>query len=82
VATYAPTDLDATASGAQEERKQMIYPLYYRNRLRLLWGGVDSPLYRKHCRIVARGALNARLVEFEDGTRHVVSGNSLRRRKA
>lgn len=59
----------------------MTYPLYYRNRLCILWGPAGSPLYRKRCRIVARGALNSRLVEFEDGERHVVSGNALRKVK-
>lgn len=54
------------------------YPLIYRNRLRVLWRE-DSPLFGRRCRIIARGSLNARLVELEDGTRHVVSGNSLRR---
>lgn len=55
------------------------YPLVYRNRLRVLWGGKDSPLFGRRCRIVARGAMNNRLVEFENGERHVVSGNALRR---
>lgn len=36
-------------------------------------------MYRKPCRIVARGTQNSRLIEFEDGTREVVSGNSLRK---
>lgn len=57
----------------------MKYPLRYAWRLVSLWGPSGSPLYGKRCRIVARGALNARLVEFEDGELHVVSGNALRR---
>jgi hypothetical protein len=47
----------------------------------VLWGPQGSPLYGKRCRIVARGAMNSRLVEFEDKTLHVVSGNALRRVK-
>jgi len=54
------------------------YPLIYRNRLEILWGRSGSPLFGKRCRIVARGALNSRLIELQDGTPHVVSGNSLR----
>jgi hypothetical protein len=46
----------------------LTYPLIYRWRLPILWGG-DSLLFGQRCRIVARGAFNARLVEFEDGTR-------------
>ena len=51
--------------------------LVYRNRLRVLWGD-DSPLFGRRCRIIARLAFNSRLIEFEDGERHVVSGNALR----
>ena len=57
----------------------MIYQLIYRNRLCILWGPQGSPLFGRRCRIVARGSLNSRLIEFEDGERHVVSGNALRR---
>jgi hypothetical protein len=56
-----------------------MYPLIYRWKLTALWGNAGSPLYGKRCRIVARGGLNSRLVEFEDGVRHVVSENALRR---
>ena len=59
----------------------MTYPLYYRWRLADWWGG-DSPLFGRPCLIIAHGKLNARLVEFEGGERHVVSGQSLRRRKS
>jgi len=31
------------------------------------------------CRLIARGAMNSALVEFEDGAVHVVSRNALRR---
>ena len=33
------------------------YPLYYVWRLSAVWGPGGSPLYRRSCRIVARGAL-------------------------
>lgn len=55
------------------------FPLVYAWRLRILWGAQGSPYFGRRCRIVARGALNSRLVEFENGERAVVSGNSLRR---
>lgn len=57
----------------------MEFPLIYRNRLCVLWGPNGSPLHGKRCRIVARGAMNSRMVEFEDGALHIVSGNALRR---
>jgi hypothetical protein len=57
----------------------LSYPYVYRWRLRALWGGRDSPFYGRRCQVLARGSMNARLVEFEDGTRCVVSGNALRR---
>ena len=56
----------------------MIFPLLYRWRLRILWGG-NSPYFGRRCRIVARGAINSRLVEFSDGEMAVVSANALRR---
>lgn len=31
------------------------------------------------CRVVARGRMNSALVEFNDGTRHIVSRNALRK---
>lgn len=31
------------------------------------------------CRVLARGALNSALIEFEDGTRHVVSRFAIRK---
>lgn len=60
---------------------ELTFPLVYGNRLCVLWGSQGSPLFGKRCRILARGGMNSRLVEFEDGTRHVVSGNALRRAK-
>jgi len=59
----------------------MIYPLYYAWKLKALFGPAGSSLYRQRCRIVARGSLNARLVEFVGGERHIVSGNALRRNR-
>lgn len=60
-------------------KERPIYPYIYRLRLRSLWGGQDSPLFGKRFRVQARGALNARMVEFEDGSIHVISGNAIRR---
>jgi hypothetical protein len=57
------------------------YPYLYSWRLNKLYGPAGSPLYRKRCRVLARGAMNARMVEFEDGTRHIISGNALRKAK-
>jgi hypothetical protein len=45
------------------------FPLYHAWRPAALWGPRGSPLYGRQCRIVARGSLNARLVEFENGER-------------
>lgn len=36
-------------------------------------------LYRRECRILARGALNSILIEFADGQREIVSRNAVRR---
>ncbi len=36
-------------------------------------------LYGRRCRVLARGAMNSALVEFEDGQREIVSRNALRR---
>ncbi len=36
-------------------------------------------LYGKRCRVVARGKMNSALIEFEDGTREIVSRNALRK---
>jgi hypothetical protein len=58
----------------------VTYPLIYAWRLRVLWGK-DSPYYGRSCRIVARGSLNSRMVEFDNGDVAVVSGNALRRVK-
>lgn len=44
------------------------------------WRKYRPDLYGKRCRVVARGAMNSCLVEFEDGTRHVVSRYAVRKR--
>ena len=36
-------------------------------------------LYRRPCRVVARGKMNSVLIEFDDGRREVVSRNAARR---
>jgi hypothetical protein len=38
-----------------------------------------AALKGRRCRVVARGAMNSALVEFEDGQREIVSRNALRR---
>lgn len=59
----------------------MNFPLIYRWKLNALFGPSGSPLFGRHCRIVARSnSLNTRLVEFDNGERHFVSGNALRKR--
>ncbi len=52
------------------------YPYYY------AWknNSKRATLYQRSCRIVARGALNSVLIEFENGQREVVSRNAVRRR--
>ena len=45
------------------------------------WGNnpVRAQLKGRRCRVLCRGAMNSALVEFEDGTRHVISRNAIRR---
>lgn len=38
-------------------------------------------LYQRPCRILARGAFNSILIEFENGQREIVSRNAVRRLK-
>lgn len=33
----------------------------------------------QRCRVIARGAMNSAQIEFEDGTRHIVSRNAFRK---
>lgn len=51
------------------------YPYVYR------WRNNEkrASLYGSACRVLARGALNSALVEFENGQREVISRNALRR---
>lgn len=46
------------------------------------WGPRLMGFSRKgqFCRVLARGAMNSAMVEFEDGFRAVISRNALRRR--
>lgn len=57
------------------------FPYYYAWSLKSLWGAHGSPLYKQRCRVIARalGGKNARLIEFQDGVQHIVSGNALRK---
>jgi hypothetical protein len=59
----------------------MSYPYFYNFKLAALWGSQGSPLFKCRCRVLARGELNARMVEFQDGAIHIVSGNALRKVK-
>lgn len=43
------------------------------------WKKYRADLYGQRCRVLARGAMNSCLVQFEDGTRHVVSRYAVRR---
>lgn len=46
---------------------------YYR------WRKYRPDLFYGHCRIIARGMMNSVMVEFLDGTRHVVSRFAVRK---
>ena len=39
-----------------------------------------ATLYKRELKVLARGAMNSALVEFENGQREVISRNALRRR--
>jgi hypothetical protein len=45
------------------------------------WKKFRPDLCGRRCRLVALGTMNSRLVEFEDGTRHVVSAFAIRKVK-
>ena len=55
----------------------MKYPYYF------AWGNneVRKKLKGKRLRVIARGALNSALVEFEDGQRVIISRNAIRKVK-
>ena len=44
--------------------------------------GKRMTMYRRKCRVIARGRMNSILIEFENGQREIVSRNSIRRAKA
>jgi hypothetical protein len=56
----------------------MEFPYVYTFKRAVLFGQCGSPLYRQRCRVLRRGAKNSVLVEFADGTWHVVSRHALR----
>lgn len=56
----------------------MTYPYLYRWR-RALRGAVAARYHGQRCQVLARGALNSALVEFESGERAVISRNALRK---
>lgn len=68
-----------SASARSGSLNTIVFPLLYVWRLKALWGPGGSPLYGQRCRLIARGALNNRLVEFENGDLRVVSGFALRK---
>lgn len=45
------------------------------------WRKYRPELYGRPCRILARGRMNSVMVQFEDGTRHVVSRYAVRKIK-
>ncbi|WP_294260765.1 hypothetical protein [uncultured Sphingomonas sp.] len=49
------------------------YDRYWRIRVRL------SDRFGQRCRVLARGTMNSAQIEFEDGTRHIVSRNAFRK---
>ena len=55
----------------------MKYPYYF------VWGNneVRKKLKGKRLRVIARGALNSALVEFEDGQQLIISRNAIRKVK-
>jgi hypothetical protein len=48
-----------------------------------VWAWSKRPMDRdrkgQRCRVLARGAMNSALVEFEDGTKHIASRNGIRK---
>jgi len=53
------------------------YPYYY------AWSNNEKRrrLILRPCKIIAHGKMNSRCIEFKDGSREIVSGNSLRKIK-
>ena len=50
----------------------MTYPYIYR------WHRLPQ-YFSKSCRLIRRGGMNSAEVEFEDGVRHIISRNALRK---
>lgn len=51
----------------------MIYDRVYR------WRKYRPDLFGRRCRLISRGRTNSALVEFECGTKHVVSRHAIRK---
>jgi hypothetical protein len=51
------------------------YPYYY------AWRNNEkrATLYKRKCRVVARGSMNSCLVEFDNGEREIISRNAIRK---
>jgi hypothetical protein len=45
------------------------------------WKRYRPELYGQPCRILARGKMNSLMIEFADGTRHIVSRYAVRKIK-
>ena len=65
----------ATTPGIDCVASEVAFPLVYsfRNNEK------RARMFGLPCRVVARGRMNSILIEFKDGTREVVSRNSVRR---
>lgn len=55
------------------------FPHVYRVRMTSLGLPSLEGRFGQRCRLLVRGALNSRLIEFEDGYQAVVRGGSFRR---
>lgn len=58
--------------------QKTIYPYYYAFKPH---NGKYKDLYKKRMRVLARGAMNSALVEFENGQREIISRNAIRKVK-
>jgi len=52
-------------------------------KYRYIWGNNEKRKTMKNrpCKIIARGKMNSICIEFENGQREIVSGNSIRKIK-
>ena len=55
-----------------------MYPYFYRWRT-MLKGTTTARYFGQRCRVIARGAMNSALVEFESGEQAIISRNALRK---